>query len=395
MDDVFKMYAMSDGDPFGKPGDLDSGRVEAFADEEDDLETSGILTSSDDDEVEAEETVIAVIAMPAAPPKPKKPAAKKAAAKKAPAKKAAAKKAPAKKAAQEEGSGQESGQKEGPGQESRKESRQEKGSGEEGCKESGQEESSKEESADQEGCQESSKESQEGREEEKQEVEGSSVCCGCRSVGGNDSAIQVRGSSDLRDARQKGPANRWAFLRLMMKRFDRESARLKLLEMQLLMADVILDQGSERYRLIVAHHAHCLKPILGNLVHYGHQDLVLCLPPAHEGIPWLVAIAVSVHPRILGVAGTRIPAIDRGADESLAIVSRRIEKVAYDLLSRPPARPPRNIGKLGGKRHERSAKLLQLIAKVARGLRRHNSPFRRFRSVLEPGERWMELRANQ
>ena len=58
MDEVFKMYAMSDGDPFGKPGDLDPGQVEAFADEEDELETAGILTSSDDDEVIAEETVV-------------------------------------------------------------------------------------------------------------------------------------------------------------------------------------------------------------------------------------------------------------------------------------------------------------------------------------------------
>ena len=51
MDEVFRMYAMSDGDPFGKPGDLDPGQVEAFAEEEDELETAGILTSSDDDEV--------------------------------------------------------------------------------------------------------------------------------------------------------------------------------------------------------------------------------------------------------------------------------------------------------------------------------------------------------
>ena len=61
MDEVFRMYAMSDGYPFGKPGDLDPGQVEAFDDEEDEMETAGILTSSDDDEVIAEETVIAVI----------------------------------------------------------------------------------------------------------------------------------------------------------------------------------------------------------------------------------------------------------------------------------------------------------------------------------------------
>ena len=31
MDEVFKMYAMSGGDPTGKPGDLGSGQVDAFA----------------------------------------------------------------------------------------------------------------------------------------------------------------------------------------------------------------------------------------------------------------------------------------------------------------------------------------------------------------------------
>ena len=37
MDEVFRMYAMSGGDPMGKPGDLDPGQVEAFADEEDEI----------------------------------------------------------------------------------------------------------------------------------------------------------------------------------------------------------------------------------------------------------------------------------------------------------------------------------------------------------------------
>ena len=70
MDEVLKLYATSDGDPFGKPSDRDSGQVEAFVDEEDEFETAGILTSSDDDEVIAEETVIAIVSTPAAPPKP-------------------------------------------------------------------------------------------------------------------------------------------------------------------------------------------------------------------------------------------------------------------------------------------------------------------------------------
>ena len=80
MDEVFRMFAMSDGDPFREPGDLDPGQVDGL-EEEDELETAGILTSSDDDEVIAEEII--VIAESAAKPKKKKAAAKKAPAKKA------------------------------------------------------------------------------------------------------------------------------------------------------------------------------------------------------------------------------------------------------------------------------------------------------------------------
>ena len=90
MDEVFGMYAMSDSDPFGEPGNMDPVEVEAFADEEDDLETAGILTSSDDDdELIAEETVIVVEEVPAPAPAAKAPAKKKV------AKKAAVKKVPA------------------------------------------------------------------------------------------------------------------------------------------------------------------------------------------------------------------------------------------------------------------------------------------------------------
>jgi hypothetical protein len=72
MDEEFKMDAVSDGDPLGEPKDLDQDQVEAFADdEEEDLETAGILTSSDDDEVITEETVVEVIEEPFARPAPK------------------------------------------------------------------------------------------------------------------------------------------------------------------------------------------------------------------------------------------------------------------------------------------------------------------------------------
>ena len=90
MEEVFKMHAMSDGEANAKPAESDRNHDGFEEDEE--VETSGILTSSDDDEGVSEDVVIVFVDEPAA-----KPAVKKAAKKKTPAKKAA-KKAPAKKA---------------------------------------------------------------------------------------------------------------------------------------------------------------------------------------------------------------------------------------------------------------------------------------------------------
>ena len=93
MDEVFRMYAMSDGDPLGEPQELDPDHDEDFDEEDEEVETSTVLTSSDDDEGVIEEAIIIIVEEPEVAPV-KKAAAKKAA-KKAPAKKAA-KKAPAK-----------------------------------------------------------------------------------------------------------------------------------------------------------------------------------------------------------------------------------------------------------------------------------------------------------
>ena len=81
MEEVFRMYAMSDGEANAKPALNDSDH-DSF-DEDEEVETSSVLTSSDDDEGVAEETVIVVAKKPAA-----KPARKKAAKKEAPAVKA-------------------------------------------------------------------------------------------------------------------------------------------------------------------------------------------------------------------------------------------------------------------------------------------------------------------
>src|SRR4051794_20320592 len=95
MDEVFKMYAMS-ADDNSEPAEVNDDHDEGL-DEDEEVETSSVLTSSDDDEGVPEETPVMTPAR-AAKKAPAKKAAKKAPAKKAPAKKAAAKKAPAKKA---------------------------------------------------------------------------------------------------------------------------------------------------------------------------------------------------------------------------------------------------------------------------------------------------------
>ena len=65
MEDIVRMYAMSDGNPTGEPNELDSDRANDFADEdEEEFETASILTSSDDDEGVSEEAVIVVAEFP-------------------------------------------------------------------------------------------------------------------------------------------------------------------------------------------------------------------------------------------------------------------------------------------------------------------------------------------
>ena len=50
MEEVFRMYAMSDGDLDGEPNELDPDLEGNFDDDDEDEESSSVLTSSDDDE---------------------------------------------------------------------------------------------------------------------------------------------------------------------------------------------------------------------------------------------------------------------------------------------------------------------------------------------------------
>ena len=56
MDEVIKMYAMNDGNPDLEPAELSADHDEM--EEDDEVETSNVLTSSDDDEGVVEEGVI-------------------------------------------------------------------------------------------------------------------------------------------------------------------------------------------------------------------------------------------------------------------------------------------------------------------------------------------------
>ena len=72
MEEVFKMYAMGDGEPGKEPAELDPDHEEDF--EEDDDEISSVITSSDDDEDVVSSAVVVVVEEPAAQPARKKAA---------------------------------------------------------------------------------------------------------------------------------------------------------------------------------------------------------------------------------------------------------------------------------------------------------------------------------
>ena len=72
MEDVYRMYAMSDGELDAEPFGLDSDQEDDF-EEDDEVETAGVLTSSDDDEGVEEEAVIVIAEIPEPPLAIKKP----------------------------------------------------------------------------------------------------------------------------------------------------------------------------------------------------------------------------------------------------------------------------------------------------------------------------------
>ena len=94
--------------------------------------------------------------------------------------------------------------------------------------------------------------------------------------------------------------------------------------MPALMRQVILDEKAQRDRFMVADYAGCFKPVFGDVVYNGGQNLVFRLPPAEQGFPGLAGIVVSRNPGVLRVPGALISAVDRGTDKALAVVRRGI-----------------------------------------------------------------------
>ena len=82
MEDVFGTPAINDGEANAEPAELDSNHDNFTEDEE--IETSRELTSSDSDEEEDDETLIVIVEEPSSEPAVKKAAKKKSPAKKSP-----------------------------------------------------------------------------------------------------------------------------------------------------------------------------------------------------------------------------------------------------------------------------------------------------------------------
>src|SRR5579872_1462306 len=88
------------------------------------------------------------------------------------------------------------------------------------------------------------------------------------------------------------------------------------------------------------------------------------------------------NPGILHVARSGVLAVCRSAHKSLAVVGRRIQKMADDLLSRPPAIAPRQVRDPRRDRNEGPMNLIQISAKSLRQSLRH--------SVRTPCVSWLD-----
>ncbi len=146
-----------------------------------------------------------------------------------------------------------------------------------------------------------------------------------------------------------------------------------LLQMPALVDQIIIDQESQRYGRFVSHGTLRFQPVFRNMVDNRHENLVLGFPPTEKRLPRLIRVAVSIHPGILRVPRPSILTIGCGAHEPLPIVCGRIEQVTDNLLPRPAAIPPGQVGKFRWNRNEGSMDFIQICAKSLRQAIRHFS----------------------
>ncbi len=90
----------------------------------------------------------------------------------------------------------------------------------------------------------------------------------------------------------------------------------------MLMAQIVLDEKTQRNGSVFADGADCIQPLRGDAIHHGRKNLVLHLPPMQQSRLELIGIAVRGYPCILCVVRPGKTAVDGGAHKSLAVVGR-------------------------------------------------------------------------
>src|SRR5580704_4115139 len=100
---------------------------------------------------------------------------------------------------------------------------------------------------------------------------------------------------------------------------------------------------------------------------------MLGFPPTQKRNPCLIRIAVRIDPGVLRIFRTGVLSVGRGAYKPLAIVGGGIEQVTHNLLSRPAAFAPGQVGHPGRNRNEGSMHFIQICTKLVRQAIRHSS----------------------
>ena len=135
-----------------------------------------------------------------------------------------------------------------------------------------------------------------------------------------------------------------------------------------LVLDIIFDQKSQRYRRVLIQSALRPQPVFRDMIHHCNQDLVFRLPPRQQHCPCLFGISMGRDPFILPIVWPKVRAACRSPHKPLPVVRRRVEQVAHNLFSRPPALTLRHIGQRLRQRNQSPMHLIQIGSKLPRNL---------------------------